>query len=198
MKRKNKVLEGFWSGMSSSKSTKPDVITNLRVPTGISITESQKIVTVKGKLGNISKDFTKLPATLSVEGDNLTIKPYGHRKKDLAIANTAKSIITNMIKGVNEGFEYKLKIIYAHFPIAVKVKDNLVLVENFFGERSARISRIHGGSTKVIVQGDDVVVSGPNLEEVSQTAADIEASTKVKNKDRRVFLDGLYIYHKGK
>lgn len=184
--------------MSSSKSPKPEIITNLQVPVGISITEANKIVTVNGKLGNISKDFTRLPATLLIEGDNITIKPYGRRKKDLAIANTARSIIANMIKGVNQGFEYKLKIIYAHFPIAVKVKDNLVFVENFFGERSARISRIHGRSTKVVIQGDDVVVSGPNLEEVSQTAADIEASTKVKNKDRRVFLDGLYIYHRGK
>jgi large subunit ribosomal protein L6 len=184
--------------MSSSKSPRPETITNLQVPVGISITESNKIVSVNGKLGNISKDFTRLPATLLIEGDNITIKPYGRRKKDLAIANTARSIIANMIKGVNQGFEYKLKIIYAHFPIAVKVKDNLVFVENFFGERSARISRIHGRSTKVVIQGDDVVVSGPNLEEVSQTAADIEASTKVKNKDRRVFLDGLYIYHRGK
>jgi len=184
--------------MSSSKSPKPEIITNLQVPVGTSITESNKIVSVNGKLGNISKDFTRLPATLLIQGDNITIKPYGRRKKDLAIANTARSIIANMIKGVNQGFEYKLKIIYAHFPIAVKVKDNLVFVENFFGERSARISRIHGRSTKVVIQGDDVVVSGPNLEEVSQTAADIEASTKVKNKDRRVFLDGLYIYHRGK
>jgi large subunit ribosomal protein L6 len=184
--------------MSTNDSETLKVDTSLQVPNGVTITELNKIVSVKGKLGHIAKDFTRLPANLSVEGDIVTIKPYGNRKRDLAIANTAKSIIRNMIKGVQNGYEYKLKIVYAHFPITVKVKDNLVHVENFFGERSPRISQIRGESTKVNVQGDEIIVTGPNLEEVSQTAANIESSTRMKNKDRRVFLDGLYIYSRGK
>jgi large subunit ribosomal protein L6 len=67
-------------------------------------------------------------------------------------------------------------------------------VQNFFGERSARVSHIVGDETKVVVSGEDVVVQGPSLEDVSQTAANIESSTKIKGKDQRVFLDGLYIY----
>jgi large subunit ribosomal protein L6 len=38
------------------------------------------------------------------------------------------------------------------------------------------------------------VVQGLNLEDVSQTAANIEQATKVKKKDPRVFLDGIYVY----
>ena len=67
-------------------------------------------------------------------------------------------------------------------------------MENFFGERSARVSRVVGDVTNVTITGDDVIVEGPSLEEVSQTAANIESSTKVRGKDQRVFLDGLYIY----
>jgi large subunit ribosomal protein L6 len=174
------------------------VATSLEVPDGVTIKELNKVISVKGKLGEISKDFTRLPANLSVEGNTVTIEPYGDRKRDLAIANTAKSIIRNMSKGVQSGFEYKLKIVYAHFPITVRVKDNLVHVENFFGERSPRISQIRGESTKVNIQGDEIIVTGPSLEEVSQTAANIESSTKMKNKDRRVFLDGLYIFSRKK
>jgi large subunit ribosomal protein L6 len=184
--------------MSTNDDETQKMTFSLQVPNGVTITELNKVVSVKGKLGDIAKDFARLPANLSVEGDTVTVKPYGNRKRDLAIANTAKSIIRNMIKGVQNGYEYKLKIVYAHFPIAVKVKDNLVHVENFFGERSPRISQIRGESTKVNVQGDEVVVTGPNLEDVSQTAANIESSTRMKNKDRRVFLDGLYIYSRGK
>ena len=55
-------------------------------------------------------------------------------------------------------------------------------------------SKIVGELTKVSVSGEDVIVQGPSLENVSQTAANIESSTKVKQKDQRVFLDGLYIY----
>jgi large subunit ribosomal protein L6 len=183
--------------MSTDNKEQEAIVTNVGVREGVSITKTEKILSVKGKLGTVTKDFTRLPATLSIEDNNVCIKPYGKRKKDLAIANTAKSIITNMMKGVEEGYEYKLKIVYAHFPITVKVKDNAVYVENFFGERSARISHIRGNSTKVTVQGDDVIVKGPNLEEVSQTAANIESSTKIKKKDLRVFLDGVYIYSRG-
>jgi large subunit ribosomal protein L6 len=124
----------------------------------------------------------------------ITIRPAGKRKRDLAITNTAKSIINNMLTGVDKGFRYKLKIVFAHFPISVKVRGREIYVENFFGERSARISHIVGDATKVNISGDDVIVKGPSLEEVSQTAANIESSTKVKGKDQRVFLDGLYIY----
>src|SRR5918998_248588 len=127
---------------------------------------------------------------------SVSIKPYGTRKRDLAVTNTARSIIEGMIKGVEKGYTYKLKIIFAHFPISVKVKGKEVLVENFFGERSARTSRIIGDATKVSVVGEDVVIQGPSLEDVSQTAANIELSTKTKGKDQRVFLDGLYIYSK--
>ena len=52
------------------------------------------------------------------------------------MTNTARSIITGMIKGVEKGHTYRLKIIFAHFPITVKVKGREVHVENFFGEDS--------------------------------------------------------------
>jgi large subunit ribosomal protein L6 len=139
-----------------------------------------------------------LPASVIVKNKIITIKPYGTRKKDRAITNTARSIINSMIYGVEKGFTYKLKIIYAHFPIAVRTKGQEIYVENFFGERSPRISRIVGDSTRVNVVGEDVIVQGPSLEHVSQTAANIESSTKLKDKDQRVFLDGLYIYSRDK
>ena len=160
----------------------------------IGATQQDSIVTITGKLGVIKKDFTKIPARITIIDKKILIKPNGTRKKDLAIMNTAKSILNNMIVGVERGFTYKLKIIFAHFPITVRIKGKRVYVENFFGERSSRISNIIGEATKVNVAGDDVIVQGTNLEDVSQTAANIESSTKLKGKDQRVFLDGIYIY----
>ena len=101
-----------------------------------------------------------------------------------------------MIKGSTTGFTYKLNIVFAHFPISVKIKGQQVFIENFFGERSARISKILGKDTKVTVHGDDILITGLDIEHVSQTAANIESSTRIKNKDSRVFLDGVYIYSK--
>jgi large subunit ribosomal protein L6 len=166
----------------------------LSIPENVNIIKRDHIVVVTGRKGTISKDIHKLPAAITVTDRTVTIEPEGKRKSDLAITNTAKSIIANMFKGVEKGYVYKLKIVFAHFPISVRVKGREIYVENFIGERSARISHIVGDTTKVSIMGDDVVVEGPSLEDVSQTAANIESSTKVKGKDQRVFLDGLYIY----
>jgi large subunit ribosomal protein L6 len=169
-------------------------VSTLEIPEGISVFLEDRIISVKGKLGTIKKDFTKLPAFLTIENNIVKIEPYGTRRKDFAISKTAQSIINNMIKGVQNGYKYRMKIVFAHFPITVKIKDGKVHVENFFGERKARISNIVGDSTKVSIEGDDIVITGPHLEHVSQTAANIELSTRVKNKDQRVFLDGVYVY----
>ena len=177
-------------------STEQEITAQVEAPAGVTVKKEGNLIEVNGRLGKVKKDFTKLPATVTVERNKITIKPYGTRKRDLAVTNTARSVITGMIKGVEKGYTYKLKIIFAHFPISVKVKGKEVQVENFFGERSARISRIVGDATKVSVIGEDVVIQGPSLEDVSQTAANIELSTKTKGKDQRVFLDGLYIYSK--
>jgi large subunit ribosomal protein L6 len=177
-------------------STEQEIMAEVEAPASVTIIKEGNVIIVKGKLGTVKKDFTKLPATVTVQGNRVTIKPYGIRKRDLAVTNTARSLISGMVKGVEKGYTYKLKIIFAHFPISVKVKGKELHAENFFGERSPRISQIIGDATKVSVVGEDVVVQGPSLEDVSQTAANIELSTKTKGKDQRVFLDGLYVYSK--
>ncbi len=191
--RKVKDWEVFLSDMSTSKAANQsgEVI----IPENVKVIKEKNIIIVEGKNGKISKDFTKIPITLSFENNKIIIYPPGQRRKDLALINTVKSIISSMIKGVETGFTYKLKIIFSHFPISVKVKDKKVIVENYFGERSMRISKIVG-LTQVVVAGEDVIVKGPRLEDVSQTATNIESSTKIKNKDQRVFLDGVYLYAK--
>lgn len=176
-------------------SIKPDFYINeISIPDGVTVTKNHNTITAKGKNGSVQKDFTKMPATIEVADQKITIRSYGNRKRDYALANTLRSVINNMILGSTTGFTYKLKIVFAHFPISVKIKGQEIHIENFFGERSSRVSRIIGSDTKVVVQGEDILVTGPNIESVSQTAANIESSTKIKNKDSRVFLDGVYIY----
>ena len=100
-----------------------------------------------------------------------------------------------MITGVTKGFTYKMKIVYSHFPITVKIENRAVLVENFTGERRARKAKILS-DVDVKLDGDDIIVQGASLEDVSQTAANIETMTRVTNKDPRVFLDGIFVYER--
>lgn len=178
-------------------SIKPEFFVNeIDIPSDVSIIKKDNLITTKGSFGSVQKDFTKMPAIIDLQDKKITIKSQGNRKRDFALVNTIQSIINNMIKGSSKGFTYKLKIVFAHFPISVKIKGKEISIENFFGERSARTSKIIGDDTKVTVQGEDVVISGPNIEYVSQTAANLELATRIKNKDSRVFLDGVYIYSK--
>jgi large subunit ribosomal protein L6 len=165
------------------------------VPDEVKASVSHKILYVQGPLGKTRKIFKKIPVDLQVEGKNIILQSTGIRKRDYAIFKTAESIVNTLIKGVQTGYTFKMKIVYAHFPITVKVKDGHIHVENFQGERAARVSKIFG-DTKVVPKGDDVLISGPVLTDVSQTAGSLQQNTKVKNKDHRVFLDGLYLFEK--
>jgi large subunit ribosomal protein L6 len=165
------------------------------VPDTIKVVEKHRILSVEGPLGKTRKNFKKIPVEMEVDGKNIVLKSVGTRKKDYAIFKTAESLVNSLIKGVQKGYTFKMKIVYAHFPVTVKVKDGNVHVENFQGERAARISKIFG-DTKVVPKGDDVIITGPVLTDVSQTAAALQQNTKVKNKDSRVFLDGIYLFEK--
>ena len=169
--------------------------TPVAIPDGVMVRLDGRTLSVKGKLGEAKKHFDKVNINLAVQGNRVLLSPFSTKKKDSVIVNTVVSIVNNMVAGVTKGFTYRLKVVYAHFPISVKVKGDQVLVENFMGERSPRVSQIVG-SSKVSVEGDDVIVKGVSLEDVGQTAANIELATKVRRKDKRVFLDGVYIYHK--
>ena len=171
----------------------------ISTPSEVEINLSNKIIEVKGPLGNLKEDFTHLPVEISANKEEILIRAYYPKKKTASLVYTAASHINNMIKGVTEGFTYKLKVAYAHFPITVKINDNkkVVLIENFIGERTPRIAKIMG-DVKVKVSSDDITVEGISLKNVSQTAANIQNSTKIKKKDQRVFLDGIYIYNKKK
>ncbi|MBL7001929.1 MAG: 50S ribosomal protein L6, partial [Nitrosopumilus sp.] len=114
-----------------------------------------------------------------------------------SILHTSRSIIRNICEGLIVGYTIKMKIVFAHFPITVKVEGKKILIENFQGERAARTTKIVG-NTKVIPKGEDVILTGEVWTDITQTAANIELKTKVKNKDHRVFLDGIYIYNKEK
>ncbi|MCK4313623.1 50S ribosomal protein L6 [Candidatus Bathyarchaeota archaeon] len=172
-----------------------EVSKTIQIPDNVEISVDGRKVTVKGEKGALTRDFSHAPISIKLEGKTVRIWAEWPRKKEAALVGTLYSHIQNMITGVRQGFTCKLKIVFSHFPISVKVKDKTILIENFTGERSPRKVRIMG-DVQVKVLSEDVIVQGINLEEVRQTAANIEQGTKVKRKDPRVFLDGIYVNEK--
>ena len=180
----------------STKQTEKSAV-EIQIPENVEVNLKGGILRVEGPLGKVYKNFKKIPVIIEINNNKILLKKTGERKKYLAILNTSKSLIQTLCTGVVDGFTIKMKIVYSHFPITVKVEGKNVLIENFQGERAPRISPIKG-ATKVTVKGDDVILTGPVLTDVSQTAANIQLKSKVKNKDHRVFLDGIYKFSQSK
>ena len=172
-----------------------EAVKSVEIPENVDVNIEERVVTVKGEKGTLTRDFSHASVSIQLEGNVIKIQTSWPRKREAALIGTICSHIQNMIIGVTKGFTYKLKIIFSHFPISVKAREKTVAIENFTGERSPRIARIMGDA-KVVPKGDDVIVQGINIEEVSQTAANIQRATKIRRKDPRVFLDGVYTYER--
>jgi len=172
-----------------------EALKTITIPENVDVQVEGRAVTVKGEKGELTRNFSQASVSIQLDGNTVEVKANRPRKKDAALVGTLRSHIQNMIKGVTNGFTYKLNIVFSHFPISTTVKGRKVFIENFTGERSPRIAEIMGDA-KVIVKSDDVIVQGISIEEVSQTAANIQQATKIKKKDHRVFLDGIYVYER--
>ena len=171
--------------------------TEVVIPENVKVSFKSHALTVEGPLGKTYKIFKKIPVDIKINDDRILLKSQGTRNADYAVMNTARSLIRNILEGVIEGYTIKMKIVFSHFPVNVKVEGKQVMIENFQGERAPRVTKIWG-ETKVVPKGDDVIITGHVLTDVTQTAAEIENKSRVKNKDHRVFLDGIYKFEKKK
>ena len=174
-----------------------EYVEEVEIPEGVEVeVKDSARIRVKGELGELERDLSHANVKLEVDSGKVIVKLLGRGRRAEALIGTIRSIIRNMIVGVTQGFTYKMKMVASHFPMSVKVQGDRVIIENFIGERSPRIARIVGRGTVVEVRGDEVLVKGIDKEAVGQTAANIEQATKIKRKDPRKFLDGIYVYEK--
>jgi large subunit ribosomal protein L6 len=178
-------------------STKAPEVHGVDLLEGVTASVEGRVLSVKGPLGTVKKNFYKIHVNIGVDSGKIQITSFSGKKKDVVSSNTVSSIVRNMVTGVTQGYLYRMKVVFAHFPVTVKVKGDEVIVENFMGERSARVTKIVG-NCKVTVDGDDIIIKGVSLEDVGQTSANLEQATKIKRKDQRIFLDGVYVYEKKK
>ncbi|UCE45904.1 MAG: 50S ribosomal protein L6 [Methanobacteriota archaeon] len=167
----------------------------IEVPDKVQVIVGDGVVNVKGPLGEQSRKLSSPYLRIAVEGGSVLVMSDTGRARHRALLGTYAAHIRNMIHGVTEGFETRMKIVYAHFPIKASVKGEVFVIENFLGEKHLRKAKIVG-KTKVVVKGDQVTVSGSNLEDVGQTAANIERATRIKGFDPRIFQDGIYVTEK--
>ncbi|KAK8160835.1 60S ribosomal protein L9 [Phyllosticta citrichinensis] len=175
---------------------------SLTIPDGVKVHIKTRIVTVEGPRGKLVKDLGHLAVSFATPKKNvINIELHHGVRKNIATLRTVCSIIQNMITGVTKGFKYKMRYVYAHFPINVNIEKNNetdqfeVEIRNFLGEKLVRRVVMAPGVDVEASKNvkDELQLTGNDLEKVSQSAADIQQVCRVRNKDIRKFLDGLYV-----
>lgn len=157
----------------------------MEVPKGVTVTIQGNLITMKGPKGESKRTFSR-DVKVQVNGSAISVE--GSSKM---MVNTALAHLNNMAIGTSEGFSMKLKLIHAHFPMSLIAKGLDVEIKNFLGEKKSRHAKLLG-ATKLEVKGQDVTIHGPDREHVSQSYANLKTAMKIKDKDGRVFQDGLY------
>jgi large subunit ribosomal protein L6 len=171
----------------------------VEIPEGVEVDIRGNQVIVRGPKGELERELPVPKGVILRKEDNkVIVETYFANARRRAMVGTLAAHIRNMITGVTKGYKYKIKIIYSHFPINLKLEGDKLIITNFLGERAPRVAKILPG-VKVTIdkKNNDVIVEGIDIEKVGQTAANIELATKIKDKDRRKFMDGIYIYEKG-
>ena len=164
------------------------------VPAGVSIKTGAGSLSVKGPKGSVERPFPSGALKLAQASGNvtLTLEIPPDRKKAKALLHTWEAHMRNLFVGVTVGFEARMKVVAAHFPMKVAVKERQLVIENFLGEKHPRYAKLLDG-VDARVEGEFVHLQGIDIERVGQTSANIERTTKIRDYDPRVFQDGIYI-----
>jgi len=164
------------------------------VPDGIETEIEDRVVIVKKGPDMLKR---KLKVDVKKEGNSLIVHNPRATKKEKKLIKSSAAHLKNMISGLQEKYVYKLKVCFVHFPVSVELKPSELIIKNFLGEKVPRRARILPGS-EVKIEKDEITVTSHNKETAGQTAANIENSTRIRARDRRVFQDGIFIIEKEK
>lgn len=174
---------------------KADIKDKVIIPHGIEVHIEPTMITVKGPKAELTRRITSPVIKITKTHDELHLDLKKSSKREKMMLKTLKAHVNNMIKGVQEEFEYKLKICSGHFPITVSFEKGEFVVKNFLGETIPRKKKLNQ-KVKIEIKGNEITVTGHDKETTGQAAASIEAITRMTDKDRRRFQDGIFIISK--
>ena len=179
-----------------STKTKKNLTKKIQIPQEVSVKMDQNIIVIKSLKGTLQRKISNPIVDVSIQDDKIVVSTkQKSSKNNKRMINTIVSHIKNMLEGVKQEYIYKLKIISGHFPMNVSLEKDTVLVKNFFGEKVPRKAKVLSG-VKAEIKGDEIIITSIDKELAGQTAANIEMATRITNKDRRVFSNGIFITQK--
>ncbi|MBI5798807.1 MAG: 50S ribosomal protein L6 [Candidatus Yonathbacteria bacterium] len=142
------------------------------IPHGTTVTQNDTVITVKGPLGELTRDFAG-PVDIKVEGSAMAFTPKNSSKEARALWGTYASHLVNMVAGVNKAFEKKLIIEGVGYKVEIQ-GTNLIFSLGF----SHKVPMAVPADVKVVQEKNTLTLSSINKESVGQFAAQIRAKKK--------------------
>lgn len=161
-------------------------------PEGFSAQLTEGMLTVNKSGKSLSRTLVRPLITSSLKGNELTIAAPKGSKIQLKEVRSLIAHVKNLVRGLQNKFVYQLEACNVHFPMTLKVDGKKLVINNFLGEKTPRFARIED-NVDVEVKGAKVTVSSHDIEAAGRTVSLIERATNVRNRDRRVFQDGIFL-----
>ncbi|AZK46037.1 MULTISPECIES: 50S ribosomal protein L6 [Paenibacillus] len=142
----------------------------ITVPSGVDITLDNNVITVKGPKGTLTRELHK-DMKVTVENNEITVERPSDHKTHRSLHGTTRSVVSNMVSGVTEGFTRNLELVGVGYR-ASKSGEKLVL--NVGYSHPVEITP-EPGITFEVPSNTKIVVSGINKERVGEYAAKIRS-----------------------
>ncbi|TCZ67563.1 50S ribosomal protein L6 [Paenibacillus albiflavus] len=142
----------------------------IAIPNGVTVTIDNTLVTVKGPKGTLSRDFHK-DMKISVEENVVSVERPSENKLHRSLHGTTRSVISNMVNGVSEGYSKTLELVGVGYR-ANKTGDKLVL--NVGYSHPVEFTPENGIEFEVPVN-TKIIVKGIDKERVGAIAAKVRS-----------------------
>ncbi|MEK6872533.1 MAG: 50S ribosomal protein L6 [Nanoarchaeota archaeon] len=168
----------------------------IEIPKEISVEIRENFLIIRKNDKELKRKLNDL-INFKIEVNKIIISSERDRRIEKRLFGTFSAHIKNMINGLIKGFIYKLQIANVHFPMNViyNKENNEIIVKNFLGENKDRIIK-SVPEVEIKIDKDIVELKSFDIEKAGQIATNIEKGTKIRNKDRRIYQDGIFIIEK--
>jgi large subunit ribosomal protein L6 len=140
----------------------------IAVPAGVDVKIDGSTVTVKGPKGTLTRTVSS-NITVTLDNGVITVTRPNDLKENRALHGLTRTLIANMVQGVNEGFKKELEINGIGYRAAKQGKD---LVLNIGYSHDVIMPEIDGITVEVPAP-NKIIISGPDKQKVGQFAAEV-------------------------
>ncbi|MEM4271509.1 MAG: 50S ribosomal protein L6 [Candidatus Pacearchaeota archaeon] len=171
---------------------KQKISESIEIPQGIDCEiKENTIICKKGPLA-LSRLINHNLIRAKIQDNKIMLYCDAGNKKQYKIIKAYIAHIKNMFAGLANPYVYTLEAVNVHFPMSLKVDKDKLIISNFLGEKTPRFAKILP-NVNVEVKMPKITIISADKEAAGQTAANFEKATKIRNRDRRIFQDGIFI-----